>query len=284
MKPSFEAPLFEPTRASLVAFQRREPRFPWAWHYHPEFELTWIRAGRGRRVVGDHADVYASGDLVLLGSNLPHTWASAEGEVKNHAVVIQFRPEAIPESLLRLPEFHAVHVLLEGAGRGLRFPGANRSLRGSLLALPGKMGLQGWIGLLEVLEHLSRDSRAWPLASAGYRHHRSHRLHSRLEQVTTHIEQNFREPLPLAEGARLCGLTPSAFSRFFRQMTGQTFVAFRNECRVREAARLLVETDSTITHIAFECGFQNLANFNRRFREAQGETPGQYRRKRIRPA
>ncbi len=281
MKAALEALGFDLSRDSLAAFVREETRFPWAWHYHPEFELTWICAGR--RIVGNHVDAYEAGDLVLLGSGLPHTWASGEGELVNRAVVVQFHPQAVPEALLRLPEYGAIRALLERAGKGLRFPSVNRELRTDLMALAGMTGLAAWLGLMKILERLAGDSQALELASLDYRHHRSHRLNTRLERVTAHIEASFREPLPLAEAARLCGLTPSAFSRFFRQMTGQTFIAFRNVCRVREAARLLIETESPITRIAFECGFENLANFNRRFRETQGEAPGQYRRKRLRP-
>lgn len=283
MKAALEALGFDLSRASLAAFVREETCFPWAWHYHPEFELTWICAGQGRRIVGDHVDAYKPGDLVLLGPGLPHTWASGEGELVNRAVVVQFHPQAVPEALLRLPEYEAIRALLERAGKGLRFPVVDGELRTDLMELAGKTGLPAWLGLMKILKRLADDSQALELASVDYRHHRSHRLHTRLERVTAHIEVNFREPLPLAGAARLCGLTPSAFSRFFRQMTGQTFVAFRNVCRVREASRRLIETDWPITRIAFDCGFENLANFNRRFRETEGESPGQYRRKRLRP-
>ena len=139
-------------------------------------------------------------------------------------------------------------------------------------------GLPAWLELAGILHTLADGSGSQPLASVGYRHGRSHRLVSRLERVTTHIEQNFREELPLAEAARIACLTPSAFSRSFRKTTGQTYVAYRTACRLREACRLLMETDLPVTRIAGECGFENLANFNRRFRHRQGMTPRDYRR------
>lgn len=268
----------------MVSFERKRKQFPWNWHYHPELELTWIREGCGRRLVGDHAGTYERGDLVLLGSNLPHTWASASGVTENRALVTQFHPQAFPEELLRLPEFAGINDLLERAARGLVFRRIGQVVKKELKRLPEEEGLAGWLALLGILKLLQKEGKPVELASEGYRHHRSQRLHTRLERVTAYIEQHCGEALPLGKGAELCGLTPSAFSRFFRQMTGQTFVAYRNGCRVREATRKLVETDAVVTQIAFECGFENLANFNRRFKEIEGVTPGRYRRMRARPS
>lgn len=279
MKPALEAPL--PVRAgtSFVAFERRARRFEWNWHYHPELELTWIRRGSGRRLVGDHAEAYRAGDLVLLGPNVPHTWFSDEDSIPNCAVVVQFRPW--PDDLLRLPEFAGVAALLGGAGAGLRLS-PRRDVTSLLRRLPESHGLAGWLQLMELLNILAAG-KAVPLASPRYRHRRARALHSRLERVVAHIEENFRSDLTLEKAAKVAGLTPSAFSRFFRRMTHQTFVDFRNACRIREAGRLLVDTDYSVTRIAGECGFENLANFNRRFREEKTMTPREFRRLHERP-
>lgn len=280
MKPSLQGPVYERAAASLTAFVRRERTFAWNWHYHPEWELTWIRRGHGRRLVGDHTAEYQPGDLVLLAGNLPHTWVSAPSSRSNEAVVVQFQP--FPASLLGLPEFVAVARLLDRASTGLRFS-ASRTTGEALLRLVGERGLTAWLNLAGIFQALAVGPDPSPLASVGYRHGRSHRLVSRLERVTSHIEQNFREELPLAEAARIASLTPSAFSRFFHKTTGQTYVAYRNACRIREACRLLIETDLPVTRIAGECGFENLPNFNRRFRDRQGLSPRDYRRLHDRP-
>lgn len=280
MKPALEGPVYERTTTSLVAFVRRERTFAWNWHYHPEWELTWIRRGHGRRLVGDHTAAYRADDLVLLAGNLPHTWVSAPSSRVNEAVVVQFQP--FPADLLRLPEFVSVSRLLEGAATGLSFS-VSASLAKNLLRLVGRRGLPGWLGLMEILRQLSEGPDPLALASLGYRHGRSQRVVSRMEKVTAHVEQHFRGDLSLAGAARIAGLTASAFSRAFRKTTGQTFVGYRNACRIREACRLLIETDLSVTRIAGECGFENLANFNRRFRDRQGLSPREYRRLHNRP-
>jgi AraC-like DNA-binding protein len=275
MKPALEAPAFESTGASLAAFVRREPVFDWNWHYHPEIELTWIRSGKGRRLVGDHTAEYGPGDLVLLGANLPHTWVSAPGSKRNEAIVVQFR--AFPPELLRLPEFSAVEGLLRRAHTGLCFPRAG-VVPAQLRKLARGRGLPAWLRLCQVLARLAANRSAQTLASSSYRHKRSHRMLSRIERVSDFVAANFRNEIPLANAARVAGLTPSAFSRMFRRATNQTYTSYRNAHRIREACRLLIETDLAITRIAGECGFDNLANFNRHFRERQKMTPRDYRR------
>jgi len=279
MKPALEAPKSRFEETSIVAFVRMAPLFEWNWHYHPEIELTWIRHGRGTRLVGDHSAPYAPGDLVLLGANLPHTWFSeGDSPQRNEAIVIQFRARAFPEPLLELPEFVRVRSLLQQASRGIRFSAATAHRLGrSLERLPSTPGLDQWLGLSSILAGLA-SAGGTPLASPRYRHGRVYKLSSRLETVTRQIEQRCREEMTLPEAARLAGLTPSAFSRFFRKMTCQTFVDYRNSCRIRIACELLADSDLTITEIAHECGFNNLASFNRRFRREKQMVPRDYRR------
>lgn len=279
MKPAYELPRFRGTTSSLAAYTRREARFEWNWHYHPEMELTWIRQGFGKRLVGDHVEAYKSGDLVLLGSNLPHTWASATNALRNEAIVIQFLPQMLPEALLKLPEFAGISEMLSRAGCGLRFSRKQGEvLEREFIALTAEKGIAAWLRLVKILHALASDKVPESLASTRYRHQKSYRLNSRVERVTAYIEKHFREEITLPQAAKLCGLTPEACSRFFRKMTGRTFVDFRNSFRIREACRLLSETDLSITETAYECGFDNLSNFNRRFLEACHIPPREYRR------
>ena len=72
-------------------------------------------------------------------------------------------------------------------------------------------------------------------------------------------------------------MSPSAFSRYFKRVMGKTFSRFVNELRIGQACRALLETDRPIAEIAYDCGFNNLSNFNRRFRELRGVSPRQFR-------
>ncbi len=280
MKPVLEPPRVRPETMSIVAFERWEAAFPWNWHFHPEMELTLIREGSGTRLVGDSSQEYAPGDLVLLGSNLPHTWISHANSRRrrcHRAIVVQFHPAMLPPPLLGLPEFTTIGRLFDASSCGQIFPEADReSVESAMEGLLNSHGLSRWLKLAEILESLSHCSPR-TLASARYHHHRSYRLSSRLDRVISHIEKHFHEELSIRDVSRVAGLTPGAFSRFFHKFMHRTFVDYRNSRRIREACRLLEETDLSVTEIAHQCGFNNLANFNRRFLQEKGTPPRQYR-------
>ncbi len=278
MKPRFEPRAPRPSEQSFLAFRRVESAFPFAWHYHVECELTWIESGEGTRYVGDVIEPYGPGDLVLLGSGLPHTWSS-ERPVRragaHRAVVAQFTADLFLAQ--EGPEFAAVRDVLSRSARGLRFPagGVDRGIWADLVAA---RGLDAWCRLARLLDALARQDEARPIASAGYlpqpRHGPAHRFGRALAFVG---EQADHGPVYLRDVARVVHLSPAAFSRFFRRFAGEPFVRYVNGLRVAKAARLLAETDRPVAAIAFDCGFGNLANFNRRFREQKGCAPLAFR-------
>ena len=183
----------------------------------------------------------------------------------------------LPEGILALPEFAAIQQLMADAARGLRFPAtAAQEIQPELCALVHQEGLQGWLALVDLLGRLTQMPRTI-LASPEHRHRSSARMSLRMERVVSHLERHYRDDLPVAQVARMVGLSSGTFSRFFRKMAHQTYVDYRNGLRIREACRLLEETDLPITEIALECGFNNLANFNRCFRVTKGMTPSGFR-------
>jgi AraC-like DNA-binding protein len=281
MKAKVEAMPWRSETLSLRAYRRAERSFSWNWHYHPEIELTLITRGSGTRLVGDHSASYRPGDLVLLGSNLPHTWFShkpGRTDKANEAIVVQFLASAFPEALLALPEFEVVRSLLARSGLGLHFASDTaRLLEQRLRSLTEARGLDAWIELAALLGELSLCSSEM-LADPSYRNQRSFKMESRLGRIIEHIESHCDERLQLDDAARFAGLTPSSFARFFRKMTGKTFVEFRNGYRIRMACHKLVETDQGILEIALASGFDNLANFNRQFRKSTGMPPRDYRK------
>lgn len=278
MKPRLEPRAPRPAEQSFLAFRRIESAFPFDWHYHAECELTWIEAGAGTRYVGDVIEPYEPGDLVLLGGGLPHTWSSERPGRRaraHRAVVAQFSAETFLE--LEGPEFAAVRDVLARAARGLRFPTGSVSAE-VWSGLVEARGLDAWCRLARLLDTLARDSAARPIASAGYLPQPSHGPEHRFGRALSYVrEQVELGPVYLRDAARVVHLSPAAFSRFFRRFAGEPFVRHVNGLRVAKAARLLAETDRPVAAIAFDCGFGNLANFNRRFRERKGCAPLAFR-------
>jgi AraC-like DNA-binding protein len=269
-----------PAASSFVWKRRRDPRFEFAWHVHAEVELTWIVSSRGRRFVGDDVSDYAPGDLVLLGSRLPHTWHSDPGRRGRHeAVVVQFAPAFLGPGFLEAPELLLVRRLLGRARRGLAFSGgAQRSVVRLLADMERRDGLPRLRALLEVLETLARSREARPLASAGFVPSLRKSDVERIDRVLGFLAGRYEGDVSLPETAAVAHLSVPAFSRFFKARTGRTFVAYVNELRLGRACRLLIETERPVSDIAFSSGFNNLSNFNRRFLEARGMSPRDYRR------
>ena len=259
--------------------------FPFAWHYHPEVELTLITAGRGLRFVGDSVEHFREGDCVLLGGDCPHTWFSAPVAGRPaRALVIQF-PATLFTGLAQLPELTPVAALLERARRGLAIGRPARTevaaLMAEICAVPAG-DARRLTALIEALALIARDRQGRTLAS-GVRPADA-AAQRRLGEVLAWVQQHHGEAIAQPGVAARAGLSPAAFSRFFRRTVGRTFVAYLAELRVGTACRLLIEDGRDIAAIALAAGFGNLSNFNRRFRAVKGMAPSAYRRLALRTA
>jgi AraC-like DNA-binding protein len=255
---------------SWTCYLRQEPRFPFTWHYHHEYELTLITGGRGTRFVGDSIEDYQPGDLTLIGPDLPHTYASVP-DGRQEAVVVQFRGDFLGAGFFGRPEFAAVTALLSRSARGVAF--ARPEPLTGLLDLPPA---ERTLSLLRTLVRLAgADGR--PLASTHYRPTLNRAAGDRIDAVMELLHARYPEPLTLAEIARAAHMAPAAVSRFFRRTTGATITGYLNGLRISAACRLLVEGDRRIADIAAACGYHNLAHFNRRFLALKGMPPRAYR-------
>lgn len=262
--------------ASFALKRRRDRGFAFAWHFHPELELTWILRSRGRRFVGDSIEDYRDGDLVLLGPGVPHTWHSEPGG-RHEALVLQFAPDFLGEGFLRAPELLALRRLIERAARGLVFgPRTLRRVAGLLEGMEDVEGLPRLRLLLEVLERLAAARDVRPLASRAPASPRREDL-GRIDRVCRFLAERYTGDVALAEAAATAHLSVPAFCRFFKSRTGKTLVAYLNELRIGRACRLLLETDRSVSDICYDAGFHNLSNFNRRFLALKRSTPRAYR-------
>jgi AraC-like DNA-binding protein len=266
--------------ASFICRRRIDPRFGFYWHFHPEIELTYIVRSRGRRFVGDSIEPYDDGDLVLLGPNLPHTWASDGGRAgRQEAVFCQFSESFLGAEFLRAPEVAALRRLLDRSAHGLRFLGkTQKAVARRMDGLDRLQGLTRLAALLEVLDLLARSRDVRPLSSRQFLPALRTGDAGRIDRVCRMLNDRCTERITLAEAASAAHLSVPAFSRFFRRKTGRTLVAYLNELRTALACRELIETDRSISDIAFDSGFNNLSSFNRRFLRLKGMNPRDFRR------
>ncbi len=270
-----QVPLFGP--ASIAVREFRPSAFRYPWHQHPEVELTWILKGSGLRYVGDSVEPFHAGDFCLLGRNLPHTWLSAErGTGPAQSLVIQFDPSRWGAPFMELPEMAKISDLLERASRGLSF-GAAVAHRTREKMLRQKSPLGRLSALLDILEELSEYSAARPLAFAPWDRHRRMNSDPRVHAVLAFLSKNAGNLVTQKDAARLVRLSPAAFSRFFRRAFGKSFSAYHTDLRLSDACRRLLESNHSISEVAFAAGFHNLSTFNRSFRKARGISPRDFR-------
>ncbi len=255
------------------------PDYGTRWHFHPEVQITLAVRSKGYRIVGDNIAPLGDGDLVLIGSEVPHVWQQDDasgGAV--HAMVLRFREDFLGREFLALPEMGRITRLLQRARRGLEVSGrVRREVTERLLELPGATGMTRVLILLGALDLLSRSAELRPLASAGFRPQLDASDQERMGRILRHIQDHLTEEIARDDVARVASLSAGAFSRYFRSRTGKTLPEYVNELRIGRSCRFLAETDAPITEIALDCGFLNLANFNRWFRKVTGTVPRDYR-------
>ena len=278
-----------PRESSFVYRLKADPRFSRGWHFHPEYELTAILESRGRRLVGDSIERYGSGDLVLLGPNLPHAWRSEDrparrarrrrrGEPLHRAIVIQFDERLLGEGFLRAPELEPVASVLARAARGLAIGGRTRDeVVRRMISMRRLAPYDRLLELLKVLGAIAaggRDLR--PLSRAAISAAEG-RGRGRIHRVLAWLHERYTGPVTQAAAAAQAGMTPSGFSRFFRRAAGTTYTGHLSGLRVAHAADLLRETDLPVLEVSLRSGFANLSNFNRRFLRLKGMTPREFR-------
>jgi AraC-like DNA-binding protein len=257
-------------------------------HRHAHLELTWIEEGKGIRFVGNHVAPYASGDLVLIGPQLPHTWLSAgePGSQTNRATVLQVSPALL--SGAGLPELAGFCGLAAAAAHGLSIEGeAYAEVTQGLLRLDEeKTGPRRFAALISVLALLCEHAGAFtPLASQpaggeGMDGGTGAERGRRIDRVLDWIGRHYERPLTVAAASAQVHVSPAAFSRYFRREVGKGFVEYVNDVRCGEACIRLAGSTQPVAGVARDCGFETLSNFNRQFRRRQGCSPVEFRRER----
>jgi AraC-like DNA-binding protein len=266
-----------PPELSWACREFRQRAFEFSWHLHDELELTLITHGTGTRIIGTSIESYRRWDLALIGADVPHAYASTPGTSRHEAIVIQFRRDFLGADFFARPEFAAVDRLFDAADGGIVFaatPAVVDRLR-SLATLPPT---ERTLSLIGSLVDLANDPSARPISAGTTRGRLSQPARRRADTISAFLQGAYTNPISLAEVAAATHMSPAALSRFFRSATGRTITDYVTELRIAAACQLLGDSDLPIAHIATRCGYDNLSNFNRRFRALKRMTPREYRR------
>jgi AraC-like DNA-binding protein len=256
------------------------------WHNHTELEFLHIINGSGTRFIGDSIEAFSSGDMVLVGSNLPHVWRSDKlyydefPKIQVELILTQFTKNFAGVEFFNLPEMGSIRELLEDANQGLQILGKTRDLISDrLVRLSELEGGEKLMEFIQILFIISKSKEYRKLSSIGFLDSYQTKGPTRINKVHDFVMNNFMEEISLKEAADIANMNETAFCRYFKSATLKTFTQFVNEVRIGYACKLLLSEEFNISGIGYECGFKNISYFNRVFKNSLGLTPQQYQRK-----
>lgn len=251
-------------------------------HYHPHYELVWIKKGFGIRIVGDHIDRFKEGDMVLLGPNLPHIWENdkiyyeGDPDLKVDVFVVHFMDDVM-NNLLKFPGLTGIRNSLQDSRQGLRITGQTNVRIGEIIEqLFLSSSIERVILFLRIFQLLQETGETVLLSSAGFAQFFSEQKSDRLRKIYEYIGKNFTRNIQIDEISNIACMSPTAFCRYFKQKTGYSFVSYLNNFRLGYAKNLLNSNEYKISTVAEMCGFQDISYFNRMFKQKNNMTPTEY--------
>lgn len=271
--------------SSFNIFHRKGVDFYNQWHFHPEIELIYIHEGRGTRFIGTDVHRFEPGELFLFGSNLAHMWrCDPEYFLENSArkaevTIIYFHHDFLGDKFFNVPELKSIESLLEKAKQGIKLTGDTKVRIKELMGkLSEAKGLERIITLLTILNTMANSKEKEYINSIYHEVNTERSEATRLNKVFQYVSDNFQRKISLSEIASVANLSTKGFCRYFKSKTRKTFYDFLLEVRVAHACNLLLEKDMSIYEVCYDCGFNNLSNFNRYFKKIMNKPPSEYKR------
>lgn len=267
---------------SITVSQNNYKNFLKVWHFHEELELVYIIKSTGTRFVGDSIEKFQSGEVILIGENVPHMWLNDEAYFEENssltaqAVSVHFKDNFVGKEFLSLPEMQPISHLLKKAAQGIKFNNVTDNIKNELLNLSSLNPAIKITRIIEILSKLEQTQHYTLLSSNGFINTFHQTENKRLNTIYEYVYQNFHTPISSKDVAELANMNASAFSRFFKTIHRKPFTRFLNEIRIGFACKMLLENKESITSIAYACGFGNISNFNRQFRIIKNESPSSF--------
>ncbi|RZK55249.1 MAG: AraC family transcriptional regulator [Pedobacter sp.] len=280
IKPSFE--IVEPSFGSSFYYSKyleNSNNKAHLWHYHPEIELVYVNGGSGKRQIGSHISYYTNGDLILIGSNLPHCGFTDSSTGNKNEVVIQMKPDFLGADFLSLKETQGISNLFEKAKYGIAFGKDTMRLVGPILEKMNNLwSFEKLLALLSVLKELEQAPDYTLLNAQSFSMEMQVQDNDRINMVFNYVKDHFLEEINLQDVADMASMTIPSFCRYFKKITKKTFTRFVNEYRIVHASKLLAEKQISIANVSYDSGFRNFSHFNKQFKDFTGKSALQYRK------
>lgn len=248
------------------------------WHYHPEIELVFVNGGSGKRQIGSHISYYSDGDLVLIGSNLPHCGFTNEQTGNKNETVIQMLPDFLGNDFLEIEELKNIQHLFHKAKGGIAFgPETKKLIAGLIEDMESQSNFDRLLRMIRILNTLETNNEYTILNADGFTLEMQVQDNDRINVVFNYVKDHFQEPIQLDTVSSMVSMTTPSFCRYFKKITNKTFTTFVNDYRLVHASKLLSENTKSITEICYESGFNNFSHFNKSFKAFTGKSASQYR-------
>jgi len=266
----------------FTLFSRIKSEFNFPLHYHEEYEINLIlNASGAKRIVGDNMEEIDNLELVLVGPNLQHAWFTHKCKCKEITeITIQFHKDLFDEKFLRRNQLNFIRTMLEKSSNGILFSKETiQQLAPRILNLKQKQGFDSILELISILHDLSISRNMRILSNSTFNNiaDQNNFNSRRIEKTMEYVNRNFDKQISLGEVAKLANMSEVSFSRFFKQRTGNTFIDSLTDIRLGHSTRMLIDTTKSIAEVAYNCGFNNISNFNRTFKKKKYCTPKEYR-------
>ncbi len=257
--------------------------FNYPFHFHPEYELTYIKEGSGMRFIGNSIEHFGPGDLILVGSNIPHYWRNAQeyygsSSLRVNAIVVRFLYQLGNSHLFDLPEMGAIRKLLQESAYGIKITGSSVSLVSQYME--DMLSVNDSNNIILLLQTLSAiagtQDKRYLLSSAAVKPINETDI-QRINNIYEYMLMHYTEKISLSEIASVANLQTASFCRYFKERFRKTFTDALNEIRIIKACECLQKNDMPVTQVAFECGFKNLSNFTKVFKKNTGYSPRRYK-------
>lgn len=281
MKPVYET--IEPNPGSSFAVFQYEMHYcevlPF-WHIHPELEIVYIEKGKGTRHIGNHLSSYEDGDLIILGSGIPHSNFGNNDYLRNTEVIVQLSEQLLKNQVFQLSEFRAISELLNRPNLAVSYHGETKLQAGKIMKKMYRAdAYHKFLLLLELLNELVHSEIFTELTIGSAALDVYSNDYNRIVKIFDWVTQHYSHKITLGDVANIAGLTVNSFCRFFKNVTGKTFTTYLNEFRINKACELLGKKETSVTEILYQCGFTEPAYFSRLFKSITSQTPSEYRAK-----
>lgn len=267
---------------TFLFFDRTKKDFHYPLHYHPEFEINFVKNAAGSsRLVGDSIETIDDYELCLIGPNLYHVWenGACDPQTDKREITIQFVSNIFGSELLKKDIFAPIALMLKNSSRGIKFSRQTAiDLEPLLEEIGKKKGFESFTLFLTLLNTLAVSEGQKVLSNASFQPTETSTRDERLERVYTFLQKNYCNRVKLKDIAEVANMSPMSFTRWVKQRTGKSFILLLNEIRLGVATRMMIDSNKNISEICFACGFNNISNFNRFFKKKQGVTPSEFRK------